>query len=161
MTLAMDNSINPSVHTKITSAAALAGAVGVPGSFAAHADVWVLGLVWAGLFTTIADATGTTFTRHERTRIIKGVLAGAAAFIGGMKAATTVIAYTGVGTIPAMLANASINATFTYTFGMALYQVFSSKEKHVTTADLIQAIVVVMLTMGRMPNPSEQISLSS
>lgn len=112
---------------KIASGAA--GAIGVPRAFAAHGDVVVIAGIWTLLLVDLAEQAGQQLEKAKAAKIVAVVLGGVSAFKVGFKAANTYFAYfayTGAGTLPAMAANAGVNAGVTYIFGNASARVLLS-----------------------------------
>ena len=118
-----------------------AGAVGIPGAFGAHADVPVLLGIWTTLLIRLASQAGESMSKATAAKVAAGVLVGIGGFQAGVKLATTYFAYTGVGTIPAIIVNAGANASLTYIFGRAAGKVFLSNSLQDSAAEVIRAIV--------------------
>lgn len=117
------------------------GGVGLFGAFTAHADLVVIAPSWAGLIIKLADQAGHELDRDKALKIATGVALGVAGFVGGVKLANTYLAYTGVGTIPAMLANASANGVLTYLMGKAAAQTFLEKDVTESVENLVRYIL--------------------
>jgi uncharacterized protein (DUF697 family) len=139
------------MKTAIGWSAGLAGAVGVPGAFAAHGDVPILIGIWTTLLVRLAFLAGKDLDKGKAAKIVAGVLLAIGGFAGGVKLMTTAIAYTGIGTIPAMVANAGANATLTYFFGRSTAKVFLSND-HLDSASAIIAAIVAIMTGGHSPD---------
>jgi uncharacterized protein (DUF697 family) len=139
------------MKTAIGWSAGLAGAVGVPGAFVAHADVPILVGIWITLLVRLAVLAGKDLDKGKAAKIVAGVLLATGGFAGGVKLMTTAIAYTGVGTVPAVIANAGANATLTYFFGRSTAKVFLSND-HLDSVSAIIAAIVAIMTGGHPPD---------
>lgn len=120
------------------------GGVGLFSAFAAHADVAVITGAWATMLVTLAVQAGHSLDKDKALKIVAGVLLGVGGLVGGTKLATTYFAYTGVGTIPAMLANASANATLTYLVGKAAATAFLETETLGTASSIVGSILAII-----------------
>jgi hypothetical protein len=74
----------------------------------------VISPAWATLTVALAEDSGETLQRDQALKIATGVALGVGSFVGGIRMANTYLVYTGVGTLPAALANASANALLTW-----------------------------------------------
>jgi uncharacterized protein (DUF697 family) len=136
------------MKTAIVWSATAAGVVGVPGAFGAHADVLALVAIWTALMVRLGILAGKEIEKGVAAKVVAGVLVGIGGFAGGVKLMTTAIAYTGIGTIPAIIVNSSANATLTYYFGRSVARVFLSKDLHDSAGAIITAIVAMMTGGG-------------
>ena len=68
----------------------------------------------------------------------------ATSLIGGIKLATTYFAYTGVGAIPAIVANAGVNGILTWLAGRAWAQVVLEDDLEQSVDSLIRAMLGVL-----------------
>lgn len=128
-----------------------AGGLGVEGlfsAFAAHADLAIITAAWTGMLVTLADQADLNLGKDQALKIATGVVVGIGGMAAGVKAANAFFAYTGVGTLPAMLCNAGTNGTVTYMVGMAAARVFMSEGKDACIEEIIRAIVRMIR-----PNP--------
>jgi len=132
------------MKTAIVWSAVLAGAVGVPGAFGAHADVLALTAIWITLLIRLGILAGKDIEKGTAAKIVAGVLLGIGGFAGGVKLMTTAVAYTGIGTIPAIIVNAGANAALTYYFGRSVAKVFLSEDLHDSASAIIAAILAMM-----------------
>lgn len=103
-----------------------AGGIGIPGAFGAHLDVAPIAVVWTEMLVRLAGQARREMDKAKAAKIVAGVLAGIGIFKVGFKAANTYFAYTGIGTVPAVLANVGVNGVATYLFGRACAQLFLS-----------------------------------
>jgi len=132
------------MKTTIAWSAASAGAIGIPGAFAAHFDIPVLVGIWSNLLVRLAIQAGRDIEKGVAAKIVAGVLLAIGGFAGGVKLMTTALAYTGVGTVPAIIANSGANATLTYFFGRSVAKVFLSQDHRDSAGAIIAAIVAIM-----------------
>ena len=95
------------------------GGMGFFTAFAAHADVPMITAAWSTMLLTLAVQAGHKLSKDKALKIAAGILIGVGGLVGGVKLANTYFAYSGVGTIPAMIMNAGANATVTYLVGKA------------------------------------------
>ncbi len=126
--------------------------MGLFSAFAAHADVPVITAAWATMIVTLAVQAGHSLSKDKALKIVAGILIGVGGIAAGAKIATTYCAYTGVGTIPAMLMNASANATFTYLVGKAAATTFLENKTLGTVASIVSSILGLILgnpSLGR------------
>jgi uncharacterized protein (DUF697 family) len=127
-----------------TKNALIAGGVGIVGAFGAHADIPFLIGIWVKMTLEIADCMGRKLDKDRAKKLVTGVITGIGGFVGGVKLANTYFAYTGIGTIPAILANVGTNGSLTYIYGKALTRVFASESKEFTIDTLIATIVALI-----------------
>src|SRR5262249_12989385 len=113
------SSIPWNVHLKIIWVSSGLALVGVPGAFGAHVDVPVIITTWIGLSAYIAKAVGTHLDKDTLSKIVVGVFTYASFFMLGYKSATAAAAYTGFGTLPAIVVNSGLNGVITYVYGRA------------------------------------------
>jgi len=146
------------MKTRIMWSSAAAGAVGVPGAFGAHLDLMAITAIWATLLVMLADQAGSSLDKAKAAKIVAAILAGITFFGTGFKLANTYFAYTGIGTIPAVIANVGANAGITYLFGNAAARSFLSEGTSGPAQSIgasILAIMVSMLTGTDTSGPSD------
>jgi uncharacterized protein (DUF697 family) len=125
-----------------------AAGVGIPGAFAAHGDLVAIGAIWTTMLIRLATHAGENLENSKATKIVAGVFAGIGLFKVGFKLANTYFAFTGVGTLPAMIANASVNGGVTYLFGRASGKLFLSEGFRDSTESIVQNLLSLMIGMG-------------
>jgi uncharacterized protein (DUF697 family) len=105
----------------IFKAAVATSVAGVGGAFLGpHVDVPAIVAIWVGLVIALADDAGAAMSKDTALKIATTVAAGVALAMAGVKAGTTVFAWTGIGTVPAVVLNCGLNAAVTYVFGRAV-----------------------------------------
>lgn len=129
-----------------------AGGVGIPGAFAAHGDLVAITAIGVTLFIQLAVKAGKQMDKATATKIVAGVLAGIGGFAGGVKLANTYFAYTGVGTVPAIVVNAGANAGLTYLFGKAVASTFLAENTEITVEALVRNIILIITGKGGGPD---------
>lgn len=117
------------------------GGVGLFGAFTAHADLVVIAPAWSALLVTLARQAGGQLDDDKALKVATAVALGVTSFLGGVKLANTYLAYTGVGTIPAALANGTANGVVTYLMGKAAAQTFLQRSVGDTAEDLARYIL--------------------
>lgn len=132
------------MHQTIIWSSLSTAVAGVPGAFMAHGDVMIIAAIWTTMLIALAKQSGATMEKAKAAKIIAGVLAGIGGFAGGVKLANTYFAYTGVGTVPAMIINAGANAILTYLFGKAVARVFLSDGSERPAEVIIGAILTAL-----------------
>jgi len=82
-------------------------------------------------------------------KLTTSILLSIGSFLGGTKLAVQAFSYTGVGTVPAMLANGGINAGITYLTGKAIAATLI-REKGVDSVEDFARVIVktVLLALG-------------
>ena len=138
------------MKTTILWSATAAGAVGIPGAFAAHADVGVLVGIWTTLLIRLAYLSGEQLEKAKAAKIAAGAIGGVSAMTLGVKFGATYFAYTGVGTVPAIVVNAGANAPLTYLFGKSAASIFLSEGTQESVAEIVKSIIALII--GRRPN---------
>ena len=133
------------VHAKIIWASAGLAFVGVPGAFAAHADIPIITSAWAGLSVYLIDAAGINMDKASILKLVAGVLTAITSFIIGYKTATTAAAYTGIGTVPAIVVNAGLNGIVTYSYGRALFTILIEDKNEKNIRIIIEKTVRLMI----------------
>lgn len=122
----------------------VAGGIGIPGAFGAHLDVAPLAALWTEMLLRLAGQAGQEMEKAKAAKIVAGVLAGIGTFKMGFKAANTYFAYTGIGTVPAIVANASVNGVATYLFGRSCATLFLSSRVGDSVASIVFSILGMM-----------------
>ncbi|MBI1327531.1 MAG: hypothetical protein GC136_07810 [Alphaproteobacteria bacterium] len=92
-------------------------AVGIPGALGGHIDVPFLAGSWAKMIYDVARVADRPMDMGTAVRVGAAVAGGVGTMMTGMKLANSYFAYTGIGTIPAMIINASANGVVTYMVG--------------------------------------------
>lgn len=133
--------IPANMHRTVLWTSCSLGGLGLFSAFAPHADLGVITTAWTAMFVTLAVQTGHKLSKDTALKIVGGILLGVGGIAGGAKLANTYFAYTGIGTIPAMLANAGANATITYLVGKAAAKTFIEME----TLESVERIVASIL----------------
>lgn len=146
------SSISLKMNGHILTAAVSAAGVGIPGALAGpHADVPALIAIWTALFLTLANDAGAAMSKDQAMKLATGVALAVGSFAGGVKLATTVAAWTGAATLPAVVANLSLNGVITWLVGRGAAHVFQEHETDQTVENMIRAIVGAL---GITPKPS-------
>jgi uncharacterized protein (DUF697 family) len=117
------------------------GTVGLFGAFAAHSDLLAITPAWTHMFLRLAKQAGKTLDKDRAVKITSGVLMGATALIGGIKLANTYFAYSGVGTIPAIVVNAGVNGVLTWLAGRAWAQITLEEDLEQSVESLVRAVL--------------------
>jgi len=143
-------SIPLSMRTCVLRHTIAAGAIGVPGAFAAHADIPFLIALWAKMFYELAEKTENGLDKKAALRLATALGTAVGTTAAGAKAANTYFtAVSGGLALPFTIAvNSSANALGTYIIGMAAADLLTKKE--LTAADLINA-VLAGATAGLLP----------
>lgn len=144
MSDARNSKIPWSMHRVILYASGGLGAVGIPGAFAAHADVPVIATVWAGMFCALAVLAGKPMDKYLALKVAGGLLLALSGMIEGIKLANTYFAASLIATPYAVAANMALNAGITYNVGRAAARIFLLNDKE-ETADLM---IVAILSAG-------------
>lgn len=127
------------------------GVEGFFGVFTPHWDVPIIIGAWTAMFGRLYNQAGTRLDKHTRRKIAAGVFLGIGGIAGGVKVANTTLAYTGVGTGPAMVANAGTNAIVTYLVGYAAARVFLSTDPGTPAREIVKAILALIVPTPRGP----------
>jgi len=120
------------------------GAEGFFGVFAAHADLGAITAAWITMFIALAAEAGTELDKATAMKIATGIVVGIGGMAAGIKMAEAWLAYTGVGTIPAMLCNAGTNAIMTYMIGNAAARVFVAQDGSACAEEVVKAIMRIV-----------------
>ena len=137
------------MHKTIIAATLGLGGVGIFGAFGAHADLAAISSAWVAMFATLAVQAGKPLEKATVLKIVAGIMLGVGGFVGGVKLANTYFAYTGVGTVAAMIINSSANAALTYVTGRAAAQTFLSMDVGETVESIVHSILKIVL--GHLP----------
>lgn len=109
------------------------------------ADLVVITTAWVAMIVTLAAQADVDIERNTIVKIVGALLISLGGFIGGTKLAIQGFALTGIGTIPAIVANVGINAVVTYTVGMAVARLFIQKSRVDSIELFVQAVVGAVL----------------
>jgi uncharacterized protein (DUF697 family) len=129
------------MKTTITTTSIGLGAVGIFGAFAAHSDLLAIAPAWTGMFLRLANQAGKPMERDRVLKVVTGVLVGVTSFVGGVKLANSYFAYTGIGTIPAIVVNAGVNGTLTWLAGRAWAQICLEDDLEQSVDNLIASLI--------------------
>lgn len=129
------------MKTTILASSLSLGGVGLLGAFAAHSDLLAIAPAWSAMFIKIARQGGRSLDKNKALKIATGVLAGAGSLIGGIKLANTYFAYTGVGTVPAVLINGSVNGVLTWLAGRAWAHIVLEEDPEGSIENLTRSIL--------------------
>ena len=116
-----------------------AAAVGVPGAFAAHADVPVLVGIWGKMIYNIAQHAKKDISSDTAAKIAVSIGMTAGTFAATGKVANTYFAVSGVGTPLAILFNSSLNGVSTYAIGDSVANVILKDE--LSSGDIVKAAI--------------------
>lgn len=119
-----------------------AAAVGVPGAFAAHADIPILAGIWAKMIYEIAEDNNIELNEANAIKIAAAIGGAVGIAAVGVKAANTYFAYTGIGSLLAIPLNATANGVGTYLIGDTSAKLINKKE--LTPADYARAVLGVL-----------------
>jgi hypothetical protein len=111
----------------IANATVAAAGLGVPGVLMLGADVAGMTVIWTGMTAAIARESGHRIGPAYAGKLAAAVASGAAAYWGGSKLFTGLLAYglPGIGTLGAAAINSVLNGLYTYRFGQAMAKLFS------------------------------------
>lgn len=137
------------MHDTIVWACIGLGVVGLFGAFAAHADVAVIVTAWTAMFVKLASQANRSMCKDTALKVASGIIVAMGGIAVGMKVANGWLAFTGVGTIPAMICNAGTNAAMTYVIGRSAARVFLSADAGASVEELIKGILALFMP----PNP--------
>lgn len=132
--------IPASMQATIVWTAAGLGGTGFLSVFTGVADIGIITAAWATMFVTLAGKAGRKMDKDKALKIIAGLFMGVGGFAAGVKIVETGLAYTGIGTIPAMVLNAGTNAAMTYVVGRAAAQVFLSRDRATSVKQIAKSI---------------------
>lgn len=94
-----------------------AAAIGIPGAFAAHADIPALAGIWGRMIYKLAKHADCGMDEKTALKAAGSIAASVATMAAGAKLANTYFAATGIGTPIAIAANAGANAAGTWIVG--------------------------------------------
>lgn len=142
--------IPSNMQRTILFAALAAAGIGVGGAFAGpHADVLALAPTWAAAMVRLAGQAGRDLDRQRALKLTTALLASIGSFAGGMKLATSYFAWSGVATLPAVVANAGANGVMTWLALRACAQVFLERDLTQSIDSLVRAILALLGGMLR------------
>jgi uncharacterized protein (DUF697 family) len=117
------------------------GAVGLFGAFAAHSDLMAITPAWTHMFLKLAKQAGKSLSKDTALKVVTGVLVGAMGLLGGIKLANSYFAYSGVGTVPAVQVNGSVNGVLTWLAGRAWAQIALEEDLEQSVDNLVRAVL--------------------
>lgn len=144
--------LTPGMKTTIFTTSLALGGAGVLGAFAAHSDLIVIAPAWVRMFTRLSQQAGKSLDKARALKITTGVLAGAASLVGGIKLANSYFAWSGVGTLPAVVVNAGMNAVLTWLTGRAWAHIVLEEDDEQGVENLVRALLASVsagLALGR------------
>lgn len=100
------------------------------------------------MFIKLADQAGQSTEKNKAMKLVAGVLVGVGSFAAGNKLANTALAYSAVGTLPAVALNAGINALMTWPMGRAWAHVLLEGDAEQSVDNLVRALVAAVLGTG-------------
>jgi hypothetical protein len=118
----MSNTIPTKMHKSIIRHSFSAAGIGVPGAFAAHADIVPLMGIWANMIYRVAKHADKDLDWDSALKVAASLGAAGGVVAFGAKAANTYFAFSGIGTPLAILFNASANGVATYYVGRVAAQ---------------------------------------
>jgi uncharacterized protein (DUF697 family) len=120
------------------------GTVGLFGAFAAHSDLLAITPAWTHMFLRLAKQAGKSMDKETALKVVTGVLMGASALVGGIKLANTYFAYSGVGTVPAIVLNGGVNGLLTWLAGRAWAQIALEEDLGQSVESLVRAVLSIV-----------------
>lgn len=150
----------PSPQPIILTWTKAAGLVGIPGAGAAHIDTVAMAGIIAAMTEELAKLYGITLSKQDCLKLALAVAKSGVRFGIGYKIASYVFFYTGVGTVPAMVCNATVNAALTYSTGHAIATTFAKKDSDKkggdgdNNKDVAELIDNVMKVIPTPPKPT-------
>ena len=133
--------IPEAMHDIIVMASVGLGITGIFGVFVPHGDVPIIVAAWVGMFLKLAEEVKLEFDKDLAFKLAGGLVAAVGGLVSGVKIAETFLAYTGIGTIPAMICNVGTNAAMTYVIGRALARVFLASDRSTTIEEMIRGVI--------------------
>jgi hypothetical protein len=131
-----------------------AGAAGLPGAFSFGLDVSVMSGIWIAMMIAISSESAHRTDKIFATKLVSGVLAGVAAYVGGSKIAVGLLhLIPGAGSLAAMGVNSGMNALYTYKFGHAMSNLFD--KGNFDEGDVTAAIAAVLTLVACIPSFDE------
>jgi uncharacterized protein (DUF697 family) len=145
----------PDRYRPIVKAASLsAGAIGVPGAFSFGLDVTVMSGIWTTMVLAIASESEHDIDKAFATKLVSGVLAGVAGYVGGSKIAMKLLhVIPGAGTLSAIGVNSFLNFFFTWRIGKALSTLFERGD--FSMEDAGEMVGYMMTIVTPFPRPEE------
>lgn len=145
MSLAVNGSwkepIPDEMHRTIVWASLGLGFTGLFGVFTAHGDLAVIVPAWGAMIWKLSDQACIEFDRDAALKLAGGLAAAIGGLVTGVKVAEAFLAYTGVGTIPAMVCNAGTNAAVTYIVGRSIARVFLASDSGTSVEEMVAAVI--------------------
>lgn len=136
----------------INTCAVSLGGIGLGvGHLGAGVDIGAIATAWTALMTTLAIQAGHSLDNDTIKKLALAVATGVAMFMGGMKAATTIIGWVGAvftggaSLVISALVNGTLNSTITYSFGRAVARYFLETDK---IDDIEVASSIILGAMG-------------
>lgn len=140
-------------HEKgIYTAAFAAAAAGVPGAFIPALDLAVVGGSWVTMLLSISSTCRRQLDYNTALKFTTGVLAGAAAYLGGSKLLITIAfyAFPGLGTVASVGLNSLLN--FIYTCRLGRYMALQMEKPDFSTEDWASMIPEITAMVFAMPS---------
>ncbi len=119
-----------------------AAAVGVPGAFAAHADIPILVGIWTNMLWKISKESRSNLDFKTIVKAVATFGAAVGTVASGVKIANTYFASTGVGTPLAIVFNSAANGLATYSIGRTCGNIM--QRENVELADLISGLFALV-----------------
>lgn len=143
-------------HVKILKASAVTAGFGIGGAFLGpQADVPAIIATWVMLMGILAEDAGVEMTRESAIKIVTAVSSGVALALTGIKAGSLVFAWSGIGTVPALILNCGLNATVTFFFGRSVAAAFQATTKVDSVDAFARNILAVVLASLGLPPRSD------
>jgi hypothetical protein len=129
-------------------------AFGVAGAFAGpHADVPAIIGSWSVMVGSLAKDAGMTMSGDDALKLAAGVATGVSLALAGVKFATMAFTWSGIGTVPAVVANCGLNAAVTYLFGRSVAVTFRGSDRYASVETIIRKVLDAVLYSLGMPRP--------
>ena len=146
-------------HPIIKTAAAAAGALGVPGAFSFGLDIAGMSGIWITMTLAIASESRHEIDRAYATKLIAAVTAGVAGYVGGSKVATTLLhLIPGAGTAAAIGVNSALDFLYTWRLGCTLAKLFDKPDFVATDARRLALDIAHVI--GPVPTIKELLAIS-
>ena len=130
---------NNKATVEINMAAVIAGGAGAANPIPLVGDVVILISVWAAMLIRLARIYEVEFDEKAEKILLRQTLRSVGWYIGGTMAFIGITKLTGVGTVPAMAANAALNSAFTKAVGH-MYQQAWIEGRQPSKSDLGEAL---------------------
>lgn len=122
--------------------------LGVEGLFSSFGgpgvDLLIIAGAWVVMVVRLASQAGHVMSKARARKLCTAIAVSMGGFLGGTKAAITAFAYTGIGTIPAMVANGGLNGVITYVVGIAIAETFLQSDEISSIDALARSIVSIV-----------------